>query len=124
LPERSRENERIPLHGRLKGEVMVFQPIVVLDVSHGGAQIETPLPLQVDSLHDFRLTLGDVSIVIKARIAYCRLADLRGDVVHYRSGVQFTEPSPHASRAIGSFVEAFRFERSRQAIIDGEIAEN
>ena len=108
----------------LQGEVMVFQPIVVLDISHGGAQIETPFPLQVDSLHDFRLSLGDVSVVLKARIAYCRLVDLHGDVVHYRSGVHFTEPSPHASRAIGSFVDAFRLDAARPPILDGEIADN
>jgi hypothetical protein len=38
--------------------------------------------------------------------------------------VHFTEPSPHAIRAVGSFVDAFRLDAARPAIVDGEIADN
>ena len=44
---------------QLEGAVMVFQPMTVVDISHNGAQIETPFPLQLDSLHEFRLSLGE-----------------------------------------------------------------
>ena len=33
-----RDDERVPLEG-LEGEVMVFQPMTVLDISVGGAQV-------------------------------------------------------------------------------------
>ena len=62
--------ERVPLAGQVTGEVMVFQPITILDISRGGAQIETSFPLQLDSLHDFRLSLGQRSVVLKGRIAH------------------------------------------------------
>ena len=58
-PKPDRERERVPILGSLRGEVMVFQPMTILDISRGGAQIETAFPLQLDSLHDFRLTLND-----------------------------------------------------------------
>ena len=75
--EHKRDNERIPVPS-MHGEVKVFQPMTILDISHGGAQIETPFPLQLDSLHDFRLSLGDRSIVVKGRIAHSQIGDARG----------------------------------------------
>ena len=84
---------------------MVFQPTTVQQVSHGGMQVETIFPLQLDSLHDFRLTLGDISVVVKGRVAHCSISDVIGDVVTYRSGVEFVEPSEHVSGAIAHFVD-------------------
>ena len=51
--------------------------MTILDISHGGAQIETPFPLQLDSLHDFRLSLGDRSVVVKGRIAHSQVGELQ-----------------------------------------------
>src|SRR5918993_1541833 len=61
-----RDSERVELLGALHGEVMVFQPSDVRQMSHGGMQVETGFPLQLDSLHDFRLTLGERSVVVRA----------------------------------------------------------
>ena len=58
----NRDRERVPILGHLRGEVMVFQHMTILDISNGGAQIETAFPLLLDSLHEFRLTLGDLSV--------------------------------------------------------------
>src|SRR5207245_5747852 len=69
--ENKRDTERVPVPSPLYGEVKVFQPMTILDVSKGGAQIETPFALQLDSLHDFRLSLGERSIIVKGRIAHC-----------------------------------------------------
>ncbi|HXG89742.1 MAG TPA: hypothetical protein VNJ02_15540 [Vicinamibacterales bacterium] len=63
--DNKRDTERIELLGSLQGEVMVFQPTAVRQMSKGGMQVETVYPLQLDSLHDFRLTLGDRSIIVK-----------------------------------------------------------
>ena len=57
--ENKRDSERVPVPAPLHGEVKVFQPMTILDVSAGGAQIETPFSLQLDSLHEFRLSLGE-----------------------------------------------------------------
>jgi len=118
-----RDNERIPVPS-LHGEVQVFQPITILDISHGGAQIETPFPLQLDSLHDFRLSLGDRSVVVKGRIAHSQVGELRENgIVVYRTGVEVVEPSDHVQAAISDYLAALRARREQPPIVDAELAE-
>src|ERR1051325_4735816 len=95
-----RDSERILILGELHGEVMVFQPMAIKDISRGGAQVETSFPLQLDSLHDFRLTLGDRSIVVKGRVTHCRISDVDHELVLYRSGIEFVEPTDGVLGAI------------------------
>ena len=84
---------------------MVFQPADVCQVSHGGMQVDTTFPLQLDSLHDFRLTLGAISLVVKGRVAHSRISDVDHDIIMYRSGVEFVEPSERVLDAITHFVD-------------------
>jgi hypothetical protein len=103
-----RDTERIQILGELHGEVMVFQPVAIKEISPGGAQVETAFPLQLDSLHDFRLTLGDRSVVIKGRVAHCSITDVDQQLVVYRSGVEFIEPSGRVHNAVLEFIAAIR----------------
>jgi hypothetical protein len=103
-----RDTERIQILGELHGEVMVFQPVAIKEISRGGAQVETAFPLQLDSLHDFRLTLGDRSVVVKGRVAHCSISDVDQELVVYRSGVEFIEPSDRVGRVVVEFIEAVR----------------
>ena len=119
-------DERVAVPTPLSGEVKVYQPMTILDISRGGAQIETPFALQLDSLHDFRLSLGDQSIVVKGRIAHCQIGELKEGIVLYRTGVEFIEMSGHVQSAIALFVEALKLVKRAQAtssIIEGQIAE-
>ncbi len=101
-----RDTERIEILGELRGEVMVFQPMAIREISRGGAQVETAFPLQLDSLHDFRLTLGDSSIVLKGRVAHCSISDVDQEVVLYRSGIEFIEPPDRVASVIAHFIDA------------------
>jgi hypothetical protein len=103
-----RDSERIQILGELHGEVMVFQPMTIREISRGGAQIETAIRLQLDSLHEFRLTLGDRSLIVKGRVAHCSISDVDQELVTYRSGIQFVEPSERAVEAISGFIEAIK----------------
>jgi hypothetical protein len=103
-----RDRERIQILGELHGEVMVFQPMAIKEISRGGAQVETVFPLQLDSLHDFRLTLGDRSVVVKARVAHCSISDVDQELVTYRSGIEFIEPSEPVFAVISGFIEAIK----------------
>lgn len=120
-----RDLERVPLEGQVQGEVMVFQPMTILDISLGGAQIETAFALQLDSVHDFRLSLGDRSVVVKGRIAHCHIGELTDVAALYRTGVEFVEVSEHARGAILVFVAAMK-KRARKIppVIDGVIADD
>lgn len=104
--EEKRDTERIQILGDLSGEVMVFQPMAIKDISRGGAQVETTFPLHLDSLHDFRLTLGDRSIVVKGRVSYCSISDVEHEGVLYRSGIEFIEPSDRVTAVVGDFIDA------------------
>src|SRR3954469_5693030 len=95
-----RDAERVAVPAPLRGEVQVYQPMTILDVSRGGAQVETAFPLQLDSLHDFRISLGERSVVVKGRIAHCQIGDLKEGAALYRTGVEFVEIADHAQLAI------------------------
>ena len=118
----SRDKERVPLGGQVTGEVMVFQPVTILDISHGGAQIETQFPMQLDSLHDFRLALGSRSIVVKARIAHCHVEQLTETAAVFRSGVEFIEPSDHVREALAAFVAALKAANAAASMSDSGYA--
>lgn len=78
-----RDTNRIQILGELHGEVLVFQPMVIKEIASGGVQIETGFPLQLDSLHEFRLTLGDRSVVVKGRVAHCSISDVEQKLAIY-----------------------------------------
>ena len=120
--DNKRDTERVVVPARLFGEVNVYQPMTIVDVGKGGAQIETPFALQLDSLHDFRISLGERSVVVKGRIAHSQIGELKEGVVIYRTGVEFVEPSDHVQAAIDVFVEALKLTRG-PAILDGQIEE-
>ena len=100
-----RKAERLEILGDLSGEVMVYQPMAISQISCAGAQIDTTFALQVDSLHDFRLRLGDRSVVVKGRNAHARVCDVEDGTVVYRAGIEFVEPSEHVVQAIREFLE-------------------
>jgi len=108
VSDNKRDAERIQILGELHGEVMVFQPMVIKEIALGGVQVETGFPLQLDSLHEFRLTLGDRSVVVKGRVAHCSISDVEQEIVLYRSGVEFVEPSERVFAVISDFITAIQ----------------
>lgn len=103
-----RDRERLEILGELHGEVMIFQPLSIKEISRGGCLVETAFPLHLNSLHDIRLTLGEQSVVLKGRVAHCRISDVDQEIVHYRSGLEFIEPSDRIREVIVEFIEAIR----------------
>ena len=107
-----RDAERLTILGELHGEVMVFQAMLVRDLSQRGVTVETRFPLQIDSLHDIRLTLGQRSVVVKGRVVHSRISDVDQDAVAYRTGLEFVEPSAVVLGAIVEFLEDVKANRS------------
>ena len=106
--DRKRDRERLEILGELHGEVMIFQPLSIKEISRGGCLVETAFPLHLNSLHDIRLTLGEQSVVLKGRVAHCRISDVDQEVVRYKSGLEFIEPSDRIREVIVEFIEAIR----------------
>ena len=103
-----RDTERIQILGELHGEVMVFQPMAIKEISRRGAQVETAFPILLDSLHDFRLTLGDRSVVVKGRVAHSTIAEIDQEQVMYRSGIEFVEAPDRVDDVITEFIDAIK----------------
>jgi hypothetical protein len=103
-----RDAARLQILGDLRGEVMVFQPMTIKEISIAGALVETTCPLGLDSLHDLRLTLGDRSVVVKGRVAHCSISDVDQETVLYRSGLEFVEPEARVISVISGFLDAVR----------------
>jgi hypothetical protein len=101
-----RDRDRVEILGELRGEVMVFQHMAIKEISRGGAQVETAFPLQLDSLHEFRLSLGDRFVIVKGRVAHCSITDVEQEQVLYRAGIEFVEPSPPIKGVIADFIDA------------------
>jgi hypothetical protein len=119
-----REALRVLIPGQVTGEVTVYEPMSILDLSDRGALVETRFALHVDSLHEFRLSLGTRSVIVKGRIAHCQIGELQEGTVLYRSGIEFVEPTEHATSAIHAFVEAQRFAAEAPLpIVEAELAD-
>jgi hypothetical protein len=112
MPEDKRDAERLPILGALQGEIMVFEPMLVREISRSGATIETRFPLHLNSLHDIRLTLGDRSLIVKGRVVHSRISDVDQDIVTYRSGFEFVDVSSRVAAAIAEFLDTVRTTRA------------
>ena len=112
MQDDKRDDERIPILGELQGEMMVFQPMLIKEISCGGATVETRFPLHLNSLHDLRLMLGTKSVVVKGRVVHSRISDVDQDIVTYRTGLEFIETSDRVTSVIAEFLEAVRIDRS------------
>ena len=120
-PNAKREVERVDVPGQVRGAVTVFHPMTIVNISVKGMLMESSASLHNDSLHDFRLTLNERSVVVKGRVVYCKIGDLREGGVLYRCGVEFIAPAPHAQTAIADFVAAHKPQPPR--IVDAEVTD-
>jgi hypothetical protein len=104
----TRQTERVPILGDLRGEIMVLEPLQVTELGPRGATIETGFPLPLNSLHDLRLTLDTGAVVVKARVVHSHVGEMAEDAVRYRSGVEFVEPPAYVGAAITQFLDSLR----------------
>jgi hypothetical protein len=106
--ERRSDRERHEILGELSGEVTILQPMRVLEISMGGAQLELGVPLTIESLHDFRLGLAEHAVIVKGRVVHCRISEIEPDRVVYRAGIEFIQPSHHALEALRAFIQTLK----------------
>lgn len=124
MTNQKRDAERVPVPGEVTGEVSVYEPVTITDLSERGAQVETRAAMHLGSLHEFRLSLGDLHVIVKGRIVHCQIGGLEEGAILYRAGVEFIEPSEHALAAIRAFVDSQKVAaHAAPRIIDAEIAD-
>lgn len=106
-----RASARVEILGELAGEIMVYQPMTVRQVSAHGTQVETTFPLQLDSVHELRLALGDQSVIVKGRVVQCQVSDVEQEHVQYRSGLEFVDMPERVLTVLKNFIEAMEAQR-------------
>ncbi len=104
--------------GGLPGEVSVLAPVEIREFSQLGAMLDTAFPLVLNSIHDVRLELGDQAIIVKGRVAHCSIAELGGELVRYRAGIEFVDLPAHAAAAIKSFLDGVAERRAARGVAD------
>ena len=106
-----RSSERLPLFGEARGEALVPQPMMVLDVSHGGIRVETDFPFQIAAIHELRIPITDQPVIVRGRVTYCSVADIDAESVRYRSGFEFVDLPERTRDAIDVFVQSVKAQR-------------
>lgn len=110
-----RAHERQDLPDPVSGEVKIYQSMAIRQLSGGGALIEIGVPLQLDSLHDFRLSLGERSVVVKGRVVHSHINTVGSDRVSYHTGIEFVDLSEPVTQVVTHFIEALRLQRAEKA---------
>ena len=113
--DRRRAHERHDLPDPVSGEVKIYHSMEIRQLSGGGALIEIGVPLQLDSLHDFRLSLGERSVVVKARVVHSHINTVGSVGVSYHTGIEFVDLSDPVSDVLAAFIETLRAERTGKA---------
>ena len=104
MSDERRREERLRIPNSMPGDVTIVEPVRIVDISLCGAAVELERSLALESLHDFRLALGDRSAIVKARVAYCRVSDIWPDRMVYRAGLEFLDVAPRVRDAIAAFI--------------------
>lgn len=99
-----RQASRTNLTRELTGEVTVYRPLSVSDLSTEGARVETSDALRVGSIRAFRFNLGDQTVIVKGRIAHAQVRTLDTQQVVYTAGVDFMDVSPVARAGIEDYL--------------------
>ena len=108
MDDHRREDERIQILGDLPGDATVHQSISVRELSRMGAQIESTFPLQINSLHEFRISLGSQSVIVKGRVVHSHIHDIDPDAVVYRAGLEFIDMPIWVANALTQFLDAVK----------------
>jgi hypothetical protein len=103
-----RDAERVRVPGDLQGEVLVYQPLTLRELSLVGAVIETAFPLPPQSSHNLRLALGPTNVVANARVVDSCVSQIGDGRVTYRSGVEFIDPPDAVLDAITALLKHLR----------------
>jgi len=106
-----RDAERVRVPGDLQGEVLVYQPMTLRELSLVGAVTETAFSLPPDSSHNLRLALGPTNVVASARVVNSCVSQIGDGRVTYRSDIEFIDPPDGVLDAITAMLRHLRATR-------------
>jgi len=92
-----RGQPRFEIVGRLRGSVASLEQLPLINLSAGGALIESPWPLAAESVHSIRLKSGAAMQDVMVRVRHVRPTWRSGEGQRYLVGLEFLSPGnvPH-----------------------------
>jgi hypothetical protein len=112
MTEDRRSGERVPILGALPAELTVLVPMTVKEIGPGGLTVETTFSLNLNSLHDLRLPVGDRVLVLKGRVVHSRISDVTQELVTYSTGFDFVDPPERLTSAIAEYLATLKATRA------------
>ncbi|MGE3842854.1 MAG: hypothetical protein AB7I50_14865 [Vicinamibacterales bacterium] len=100
-----RRAPRVDLLANLQGLLVTMdEGVQVKQLGAGGMIVETSRPISARVTHDFRITLGSVTLTVHARVVHSRVL-VENDVVTYVAGVEFLDVAPETVVAIEAILD-------------------
>jgi hypothetical protein len=92
-----RQRPRFEIVGQLWGSLELVEPLAVVDLSPGGALLEGPAELPVESVHRLRVEHAAETADVQVRVAHARAIDTVSGSGLHRTGVEFLAVPESAS---------------------------
>jgi len=110
--EDKRRHKRFSVEG-IQGNMLFSSEINILNISVGGAAIETPRRLNLGGEYTLKLEDKGKTFSIKGKVVWSELSQSRktpsGDIVPiYRTGLQFVDVLTESAEALLGFLEAHK----------------
>jgi hypothetical protein len=92
IPERRRASRIRSAHGILAARVRSGRAVAIVDVSAGGALVDTATRLLPGAPVDVHLERAHDNASCRGQVTRCAIVRLKAAVVHYRAAIAFDKP--------------------------------
>lgn len=106
-----RDAPRVNILGTLRAEALVTHPLDITDINGAGLQALSTFPFQLDVVHEFRLTLDGLTVVVKGRVVHSSVLELDQEGVLYRTGVHFVDATDATKQALELYANRLKQHR-------------
>ena len=89
------------------GTIGVTRELTLCNIGRGGVQVESPVPLPLNSAHTITLPFLRGAASVTARVRHATPIDGSGGARGYRIGLEFIAPSPAVVEQIDLLVATF-----------------
>lgn len=98
-----RRDIRIQILGQLYGQVVALDlPLAVQNLGAGGFAVDSPIPFQTGTRHQFKFTLdGGRTVTLEAQAMHCLRVRVAGRSARYLAGFEFVRTSQDGEAAAG-----------------------
>jgi hypothetical protein len=102
-PER-RRTPRVDLLAEYLGHLVTLdEPVHLRQLGEGGMTVATVVPISPTVEHEFRFTIGERAVHVRARVVHSRVL-VRDDVVTYLTGLEFLDLSPEILAVLAELI--------------------